>query len=764
MLKKAAEFLKEIDNKKTLIIFDTDGDGIGSAAILAKTIKRLFKKMPEAMPANHGLSFIDSSMVKKIKSKKFDAIITVDAAVDEKPEYVLELAKKSRILIIDHHQIHRNLNNSKILHVNPNLWKTKFVSYKYCTSKIVYDICSKLTNIEDLDWLAGIGIVNDKSEDTWKGFLKGVYKKYKISSPKLRLTNDIITSGYCYSGRKGVMTGYRACLETSSPVDILRAKTNNTRRLKKFYDIIEGEIVSEMKNWKRNAEIIEDKKLIILKLNTKFSISSPISTKISFEKPHYTVLVIRKNGKVIYMSLRRQDKEVDCGRIAEKVIKNLNNASGGGHCLHSDTLIILKNGKIDKLKDVMENDNVESINFRNLNYEYSRCTKKFNGIDKNTLYEVGTTYGLSLLASPEHRVFSIKSTNNDIKVVEKKIKDLKLGDLIASVNRTNPVCSIQPTPDVSDIIKRAKDKGHRWKRVEIPKQLNKGLAQFLGYLIGDGHIEDNDVVELRDERLEVLREYEKIANKIFKCDCSISKLKNKNCWRMRLFSSTIAVFMDRLRNSFYLVEKSPNDVVLSFIRGIFDAECYASKNEVTIEMKDTDFISKLQMLLLRFGIHASKSKHKYYRLSIRGESLNNFKEIGLTAKDKMYKLNNFKFKVSRLIPIKWGELKKYIKNRYNYEISPRRDDSRYISKIALDNAKKVNREHIFDDIEKLFNINWVKVKKIKIMKKPIVLQDMETTYRNYIANGIIVHNSPAAGIHIMSKDWKIFRKRVLELL
>lgn len=346
MLKEAAEFLKEFGNKKTLIIFDTDGDGIGSAAILAKTIKRVFKRMPEAMPANHGLSFIDSSMVKKIKSKKFDVIITVDAAVDEKPEYVFELAKKSRILIIDHHQIHRNLNSYKILHVNPNLWKTKFVSYKYCTSKIVYDICSKLTNIEDLDWLAGIGIVNDKSEDTWKDFLGVVYKKYKISPPKLRLTNDIITSGYSYSGSKGVMTGYKACLEASSPVDILRAKTSNTRRLKKFYDVIEGEIVSEMKNWRRNAEIIEDKKLIILRLNTRFSISSPISTKISFENPHYTVLVIRKHGKVIYMSFRRQDKEVDCGRIAEKAVKNLKDASGGGHIPAAGIHIMSKDWKI----------------------------------------------------------------------------------------------------------------------------------------------------------------------------------------------------------------------------------------------------------------------------------------------------------------------------------------------------------------------------------------------------------------------------------
>jgi len=344
MLRKAAEFLKENGNKKVLIIFDTDGDGIGAASILAKTLKRVFRKMPEAMPANHGLSFIDERMFQK--SKKFDVIITVDAAVDEKPDYVLRLAKKANILIIDHHQINKNLNGVKnILHVNPNLWKTRFASYKYCTSKIVYDICSKLTNIEDLNWLAGIGIVNDKSEDIWKGFLERVYKKYKISLSKLRTVNDIITSGYYYSGSKGVVIGYKACLESSSPVDILKAETANSKKLKKFYDAIEREIVLTAKNWRKNAEIIEDKKLIILKLDTRFSISSPISTKISFEKPNYTVLVTRKHGKMTYMSLRRQDKKVNCGRVAQRAIKDLNNASGGGHIPAAGIHIMSKDWK-----------------------------------------------------------------------------------------------------------------------------------------------------------------------------------------------------------------------------------------------------------------------------------------------------------------------------------------------------------------------------------------------------------------------------------
>jgi len=328
MLKESVGFLKKNGNKKTLIIFDTDGDGIGAAVILAKTLKKLFNKTTKAIPGNHSIT---KDIFQKIKNK-FDTVITVDMAADEKPEYILKLAKKSKILIIDHHQIHKNLNRYKnVLHINPILWKTKIPSYKYCTSKIVYDICSKLTNIEDLDWLEGIGIVNDKCEDIWKDFLNKIYKKYDFSLPKLKLINNMITSSYYHSGTKGIKIGYKACLEAYSPTDILKTKTPSSKKLKKFYNNIEKEIVLTMKNWKKNSEIIKDKKIIILRLNTKFSINSPISTKISVEKPNYTVIVSRKKGKMIYISLRRQDKKVNCGKIAATVTKGLKNSSGGGH-------------------------------------------------------------------------------------------------------------------------------------------------------------------------------------------------------------------------------------------------------------------------------------------------------------------------------------------------------------------------------------------------------------------------------------------------
>ena len=327
MLELARDFIKNCKGK-TVIVYDTDGDGIGAAVILSKTLKKLSGKYPKIVPRNHGLSLINDEMVKKVKG--FDSVIFLDMTVDEEPEYVLRLAKKARVMIIDHHQPRKNLNRKNVLHVNPVFWEKKIPSSQYCTSKITYDICSKLVD-NDFDWLAGMGMINDKAENSWKVFLKKIYDKYDITPKSFELVNDIITSSYMFSKNKNINTSYKACLESGSPVDILEGKNVPSRKLKMFYNAVEKEIESTMKKWEKNVEIFEGKSLIILELDSKFSISSTISTKISFEKPHYTVLVSRKDGKFVSISLRRQDRKVDCGMLAKKLTKNLKNSSGGGH-------------------------------------------------------------------------------------------------------------------------------------------------------------------------------------------------------------------------------------------------------------------------------------------------------------------------------------------------------------------------------------------------------------------------------------------------
>ena len=353
MIEKAVDFIKGI-NGKTALIFDNDGDGIGAAAIIAKYLKTIFNRYPETVPKIDDPFFLREADFEKIRD--FSFIITLDVPFDERPKYILKLAKKSKVLVIDHHQVHKNLNGHRnIVHVNPELCQTKFPSYKYCVSKIVYDILSRVNNIEGSDWLSAIGIVNDKCEDTWKDFLDNVYRKYSISAKDLRLVNDIVNSGYYHSGEKGVKVGYKACLEASSPVDIIMARTPSSKKLKRFYNSIEKEIASVMKSWKKKAEIFEDKKLIILRLDTKISINSPISSKISTEKPNYTVIVARKKGDMTSASFRRQDEKINCGKLANNLTKNLRNAKGGGHIPAAGATIMSKNWKIfrEKILDLL---------------------------------------------------------------------------------------------------------------------------------------------------------------------------------------------------------------------------------------------------------------------------------------------------------------------------------------------------------------------------------------------------------------------------
>ncbi len=358
MFKQAIDFIKNCKGK-TIVIYDSDGDGIGAAVILAKTLKRLFRKLPKAIANHHDLFNITvKNNYGVISKQKANRIIIVDISVDENPEYVLKLAKKHKVLIIDHHQIHKNLNKFKnIIHVNPFFWKSKIRPSKYASSKIVFDICSKTTNIEDLDWLAGLGIINDCVGAAWKEFLDKIYKKYPSLKGKnlysfdnkLGYINHLITSGYYHSGVKGGEIGYETYLKSESPLDIIKLKTASARKLRKMYDEVEGEIQDTIKNWRKKAKIIENKKLIILELNTKFSIKSPISTKISMIVPNYTVIVARKRDNKTHISFRRNDGKINCSELAIMTTKNLKNASGGGHIPAAGAVIMTKDW--NKFKD-----------------------------------------------------------------------------------------------------------------------------------------------------------------------------------------------------------------------------------------------------------------------------------------------------------------------------------------------------------------------------------------------------------------------------
>ncbi|MCD6477142.1 MAG: hypothetical protein J7K26_03210, partial [Candidatus Aenigmarchaeota archaeon] len=366
-----------------------------------------------------------------------------------------------------------------------------------------------------------------------------------------------------------------------------------------------------------------------------------------------------------------RSNKINISKIISKAAKKVSGISGG-HCITKDSLIQLKNGEIKEIKDVKTNDNLECISLNKIKLTNARCTKKFKNSKINKIFNIKTTYGLSLKASPDHKLFTISIKNNKINLVPKKVENISIGDYIAAIKIIKPITKIQKAPDINNKIKQI---GNRhYKPVNIPKQITAELAQIIGYIIGDGHIEKHKYIELRDKKLETLKYYEKLIKTVFNCNSTFSKIKDKNCWRMRTYSVLIANFIEKIISDLQVIYKSPNNVVAGFLRGLFDAEGSVHKrgNEITFSMTDKQFVKIIQLLLLRFEINSSinthlngtnKTKNNYITtLSIRGKNIEKFKKIGFSS---LYKINNISTKnrkTSQIIPIKWIDLKKYVLN------------------------------------------------------------------------------------------------------
>jgi len=156
MIEKAVEdftkkFLEKIKNKKIHLVSHFDTDGITSATILSKTLRRLSKQFSVKI-----LKQLDEEQIKLFPGDR--VIILLDLGAGS-----LEILSKlkNEIFIIDHHELTKKL--PKNLHIlNPHL----LTNYEnLCSAELVYLISKQISNEnKDFSYLAIIGMVGDTME------------------------------------------------------------------------------------------------------------------------------------------------------------------------------------------------------------------------------------------------------------------------------------------------------------------------------------------------------------------------------------------------------------------------------------------------------------------------------------------------------------------------------------------------------------------------------------------------------------------------
>lgn len=154
----ANEFLEESKEKPIRIISHYDTDGITSAAILIKALKRLDKKF--SVKIVKGLE--KEILEKELKRHEKEVIIISDLGSGSL-DYLQNL--KNKIFILDHHEIHKEKLNDKIRIINPHLYENE--GEGTCTGAGVCYLFSKAISPQnqDLSSLAIIGMIGDRHED-----------------------------------------------------------------------------------------------------------------------------------------------------------------------------------------------------------------------------------------------------------------------------------------------------------------------------------------------------------------------------------------------------------------------------------------------------------------------------------------------------------------------------------------------------------------------------------------------------------------------
>lgn len=322
-MKKAIDFLNNIKEKdEIVIIFNNDGDGICSCAILNKLLEKTGKKKPyiisQPMP-------MDKNIIQRVQTGVPDKIIFLDIAADQQQNILKKLGGICDILIIDHHQVFKNMTKGNVVHYNPRIEQhDMYKSTSYC----VYKICSKIVDMTELLWVAGVGMVSDYNLNDSKDVVKLVKEKYALEEPlyetKLGKIADMISST---RATNALSCEQMVAIFEGASFDEFES-TKNAEKMEESYKTIKHEMASLISDADENIE--KSGNLIFYNIKSKFNLASALSTKISEKFKKNLVVIYEKKGNRMKISARNQAKNINAGRVMQNAAKTVG-GSGGGH-------------------------------------------------------------------------------------------------------------------------------------------------------------------------------------------------------------------------------------------------------------------------------------------------------------------------------------------------------------------------------------------------------------------------------------------------
>ncbi|HYB07270.1 MAG TPA: LAGLIDADG family homing endonuclease [Nitrososphaerales archaeon] len=320
---------------------------------------------------------------------------------------------------------------------------------------------------------------------------------------------------------------------------------------------------------------------------------------------------------------------------------------GDPGCLVADERVVLGDGTVARIGEIGK-EHLEPLNLQVLTGEGGgkrAVATRFHVYQNQPVLEVVTESGKCVKGTYNHPL--LVSINEDGTPLKrwKRLDELKVGDRIVAV--TGFPCTItgyRPT-GFRTIQPRL---GPRF-RGRLPSVLDEDLAGYMGYLLGDGSVDNYSAIAyIAEPEIDILPKLEKMIGRLFAVTPRLVRRerpdRNIPVTELYLNSECIASNLAFLRQKRVpnLVLMSGNKVVAQFLRWLFEADGTVfskgrGRRAIGLKAKDIELLRDVQILLLRWGIHSRIDGNAL--LIRRGEDIVKYwKNIGFVSEKKVSKL------------------------------------------------------------------------------------------------------------------------------
>ena len=455
-------------------------------------------------------------------------------------------------------------------------------------------------------------------------------------------------------------------------------------------------------------------------------------------------------------------------------------------CVSPNTIISTSNGSY-RMKSINMGDSVidghgieRSVNLKSVTEHINQVNIK---LKSGQILECGT----------DHPVLSFDG--NAYKYI--KASKLNIGDYVC-IAMGNPKLSDEFVHiPLNDFINNGVDDKSKWF-----SELTPDLAWTLGALIGDGCYtytsnridytapDDPDLLHKMNDMLTMHGMNSRILYRGIKpYTVMVESINFRNL--LNHFGFGREKSLDKFL--YDPIIQLPDSIIRHVLSGLFDSDCsvQVNKNKIRFTSGSQRLVSDIQTMLLRFGImsYIYSQNPKHHTLNISGKYVNLFiKYIGFSSKRNMNKLAQMKcsMKTDNDIIPNGKQLVSLFKKAYYSKYPTSRGvkgkglNSPSMRKIGskcsavLNNTLKLSKNmfnELYDILQyedimlsefqeiKNRNYYYVPVKSVDVVKCNSPLMEIEVDIsHNYIANGIVTHNSQGStieNVYVIERDLNI---------